>query len=644
MAPKKKLSPPSTNLSSIPIGNCEVSVQGKANSVKCESINNSLQISASTGTKIKISVMEKMNESRFHGLDSVKLGETEDGGSAHVDCQFLLINPNDPDSVTKPWLQEIMNLYMKELPGMNYAANTGKQSSFLQRCVSSGKFCTLLLSEKSVETSHKVIAAITYQIIPADTQHAEIPLAAVCSTYQQKGVGRLLYMELRNRLQDVGIGTILCWGDKESEGFWQKQGFVSIAEVGTKGRARRLPIKADIRRALCFPGGSTLMISYLNKNLHGVEPRLIKLRLESAEKTSSSDMFYSFAGIRDASALQIAERSPGQQNLQLELNAVLESNSMQKAHRIITLDSIDADIAGDVTVSVPVKQISPTNKGEAKRRIWETSSCSFNSKRVKATHTSDYQSHPDTVLALNNDQKHVSVSNQSLLGVEENIIMMKNKHVDALMACAESQAKRKNIQIMLMDIADGPKKAYLVKTIVDLGGSVASDGSVCTHVLTGKARRTLNFCTALCAGAWILSPHWLKESSREGRFVDEVPFILKDEEYLTKFRADLKDAVFRARENPRGLLDGYRICLTTQVHPPIKMLSAIIRSAGGTVNVGLGEVVEQSRTIFIANEEDMEEALVAVKSGIRTFSSDWFMNCIMKQELDLDAPQFVESL
>ena len=37
-----------------------------------------------------------------------------------------------------------------------------------------------------------------------------------------------------------------------------------IGEVNTKGRARRLPIKAEIRKALCFPGGSTLMVSHLN--------------------------------------------------------------------------------------------------------------------------------------------------------------------------------------------------------------------------------------------------------------------------------------------------------------------------------------------------------------------------------------------
>lgn len=32
----------------------------------------------------------------------------------------------------------------------------------------------------------QVIAAITYQIIPADTQYAEVPLAAVNSIFQRK--------------------------------------------------------------------------------------------------------------------------------------------------------------------------------------------------------------------------------------------------------------------------------------------------------------------------------------------------------------------------------------------------------------------------------------------------------------------------
>ena len=49
-------------------------------------------------------------------------------------------------------------------------------------------------------------------------------------------------------------------------------------------------------------------------------------------------------------------------------------------------------------------------------------------------------------------------------------------------------------------------------------------------------------------------------------------------------------------------------------------------------------------TVFIACEEDMEEAMLAAKMGIWTFNSDWLMNCIMRQELDFEAPQFLEPL
>lgn len=57
------------------------------------------------------------------------------------------------------------------------------------------------------------------------------------------------------------------------------QGFVPVGEVDARGRARRLPIKADIRKALCFPGGSTLMVSHLSKDF-------------SANSAESSDLSF----------------------------------------------------------------------------------------------------------------------------------------------------------------------------------------------------------------------------------------------------------------------------------------------------------------------------------------------------------------
>lgn len=38
-----------------------------------------------------------------------------------------------------------------------------------------------------------------------------------------------------------------------------------MGEVDGKGKARRLPVKANIRKALSFPGGSMLMVAQLKK-------------------------------------------------------------------------------------------------------------------------------------------------------------------------------------------------------------------------------------------------------------------------------------------------------------------------------------------------------------------------------------------
>jgi len=49
------------------------------------------------------------------------------------------------------------------------------------------------------------------------------------------------------------------------------QSFVSVGEVDTRGKIRKIPVRADIKRALCFPGGSTLMVAHLKKELRILE-------------------------------------------------------------------------------------------------------------------------------------------------------------------------------------------------------------------------------------------------------------------------------------------------------------------------------------------------------------------------------------
>ncbi|XP_076896307.1 uncharacterized protein LOC143549249 [Bidens hawaiensis] len=601
MARKK----PSSSSSPIAIGNCEVVVE--ANNFKTESNQNSLQISLSRNSKVVISVVKDAIGKECND-DLQKSSFAENG------YFFVLVNPKDSDGQSKSLLQEILTLYVKELPSMNYAANTGKKSMFLERCVSNGKYCTLVLKSKSENGPGEVIAAMSFQIIPADTRFAEIPLAAVSSVYQHKGIGQLTYLEMRKRLQSVGVHSIFCWADVESEAFWVKQGFVSVGKVDDKGKARKLPIKADIRKALCFPGGSTLMIAHLNKE--HLDNSANTLHLSSPFK-------------------------PGDEKV-LKNNSLIES--LQDPVCLCSLEGIHTGNSLDemrFKTNCDAKHCACSSSG-AKKRTWEASHTSLKSKKVKGSHLIVCQSDSGCVSRNNKSTDCcMDVSSVTISG-DEDLSDFTPKLGGSL--SMDNTQKSNCYKIMLMNIVDDAKKANLTKIIEDLGGSVTSDGRVSTHVITGKVRKTLNFCTALCSGAWVISSAWLKESCREGRFVDEMPYILKDEEYESKYRVDLKSTVLRARGNNGGFLNGYQVCLAAHVQPPINTLSAIVKSAGGNVIRKLEKVKDSTRIIYVASEDNMEEALLAIKNGIPTFSNEWFMNCVMKQDLDLGAPQFAESL
>ncbi|CAN4089831.1 unnamed protein product [Withania somnifera] len=640
MAPKKSCSSP------IPIGNCEVVVE--AGKFTSELIENNLKISFSKNSKVKVSVVDDRSCSKEC---KSPIGYEENGNYC-----FVLINPKDDDGKTKSLLQEVLSIYSEELPTMNYAANTGKESQFLERCVSNGKYCTLVLKAKDDIDSGEVIAAITYQIVPADMQFAEVPLAAVKSVYQLKGIGHLIYLELRKRLQHVGVRTVLCWGDKESEGFWLKQGFSVIGQVDTKGRARRLPVKADIRKALCFPGGSNLMISHFSKdNLYSSTVYLnLKFPLNPARQDCQSPVLQEqkdtlSEGNNHSQSRNQTTKTMGSNYYDCQDFQPGDGAARGSQHGHMGCNESESQAL--------LKKCSCSTSG-SKKRTWETSYTSVKSKKIKGGHQTDCDLHAkDTSLesVLGNSVSAVSKSKcQADIAPNDHFtsqFLEKNaEEATAVNFAYEGHSSRDissretNFRIMLMNIADENKKANLTKIIGDLGGYVTSDGSLSTHVITGKVRKTLNFCSALCSGAWILSPSWLKESFRNGKFIDEIPFILRDEDYELKYRSELKGAVLRAKAYPQALLKGYDICLSAHVHPPVGTLSAIVQSAGGNVIHGIDQVKDESKTIFVACEEDMDEALSAVKKGMYTFGSDWFMNCLMKQELDLGAPQFAESL
>ncbi|XP_050229810.1 uncharacterized protein LOC126678936 isoform X2 [Mercurialis annua] len=675
MAPRKTPSLPSP--SPILIGNCEVTVESNKFTMS-NPHPNTLHISTTKTAKIIISVRNELNGRCSHDIEQLKADEEmlEVGRTSTFPerSMFILVNSKYSDGCSMRYLQDILKIYTRELPTMSYAANTGKQSMFLERCVSNGKYCSLLLKSKSAEAPEAVIAAITYRIVPADTQYAEIPLAAVNSVHQRKGFGSFLYKELRKRLWSVGVRAIYCWGDEESEAFWHKMGFNSVAEVDKKGKARRLPMKADVRKALCFPGGSILMLSRLDE---GIEDILTN------DSQSGKLHFPLKLQHRFSSAVDISVQ-PGENfnkpNTEDKMNPRVESSHSKgqirdeglcwdgncvKPRPFGDLESSKKSSGGLEKIGADIDAKCCSCYTQSKRkRTWEASLSSLKSKKVKGSHQTDcntqnivgFDSGSNRVdsclnrcsLAIAKSNSFIEVAaTDSLTSIclENNAEEGRSAHVESeIMVSKGLQSNRGSIRVMLMNIADDAKRIHLTKVIENLGGAVTPDGSASTHIVTGKVRTTLNFCTALCSGAWIVSSSWLKESFRQGKFVDESAHMLQDEDYTLKYRTELRDAVLRAKARPNALLKGYDVCIAVHVEPPLQTVRAIVKSAGGNIICGLKKINEASSTIYIACEEDMEEALSAAKKGLLSFCSEWLMNCIMRQDLDLQALQFAQSL
>ncbi|XP_068653875.1 uncharacterized protein [Aristolochia californica] len=153
--------------------------------------------------------------------------------------------------------------------------------------------------------------------------------------------------------------------------------------------------------------------------------------------------------------------------------------------------------------------------------------------------------------------------------------------------------------VMLKHIANDVQHAPMPKIVEDLGGSITSHGSSCTHAIIGTVRRTITFCTTLCSGAWIVSPDWWKTSFWEGRSVGESLFVLQHQDFEPKYRFGVEDAVFRAEASRHALLKGYDVYIDHHVQPPVDTLMASVESAGGNVLGGLEDMKEPEWTIFV---------------------------------------------
>ena len=87
----------------------------------------------------------------------------------------------------------------------------------------------------------------------------------------------------------------------------------------------------------------------------------------------------------------------------------------------------------------------------------------------------------------------------------------------------------------------------LGELVEGLGGQVVTTSNQCTHLVADRVSRTAKFLTTVSVARHVVTPQWIEESSKEGKFLDERNFPLRDTATEQKFDFVWSEARERAR-------------------------------------------------------------------------------------------------
>ncbi|XP_005341098.2 mediator of DNA damage checkpoint protein 1 [Ictidomys tridecemlineatus] len=172
------------------------------------------------------------------------------------------------------------------------------------------------------------------------------------------------------------------------------------------------------------------------------------------------------------------------------------------------------------------------------------------------------------------------------------------------------------------------------RTVLALGGSLASSVAEASHLVTDRIRRTVKFLCALGKGIPILSLDWLHQSRKAGCFLPPDQYVVSDPEQEKNFGFNLRDALHRSRE--RRLLEGYEIHVTPGVQPPPSQMGEIISCCGGIVLSSMPRTYKPQRVV-ITCPQDFPRCSIPSRVGLPLLSPEFLLTGVLKQEAKPEA-------
>ncbi|KAH7974917.1 hypothetical protein HPB49_021446 [Dermacentor silvarum] len=235
--------------------------------------------------------------------------------------------------------------------------------------------------------------------------------------------------------------------------------------------------------------------------------------------------------------------------------------------------------------------------------------------------------------------------------VEEAPVKRGKRKADAPEVKPEVPRKARSRRDEQADSSLAPKKAVKVKPKVlftgidststeeqvvrDLGGTIATNVSTCTHLVTDKFRRTVKALCCIGKGTPIVDVAWIKKCQEAGAFVDHMPHMLLDKKAEKTLRFSLRDTL--AKASAGGVLRGWSVHATPRVLPSPSDMKEIVMCAGGKYLDNLPARSSTSTTVVVSCKEDLKACARARNNGVPVVAAEFVLSGLLQHKLDIEA-------
>ncbi|KAG1767131.1 hypothetical protein EDD22DRAFT_876793 [Suillus occidentalis] len=178
----------------------------------------------------------------------------------------------------------------------------------------------------------------------------------------------------------------------------------------------------------------------------------------------------------------------------------------------------------------------------------------------------------------------------------------------------------------------------IIKRLNKLGAKMTTKPNDCTHLVTKGIVRTEKFLCAIASSPFVLTEGWVDSSVRSGKLLLETDFLISDPESERKWNFKLSASLERAKreDGGEGLLKGMTFYVTPKVEIDLKLLKAVITSAGGQVQTSKPTVrilkANKNRHV-LSCPADQSIWRPLVEEGYTIYSTELILLAVLTQEI-----------